>query len=360
MDRKDKAESIIRSKLESNPDSPYLWCLLGDATDDLSCYEKSWTLSNGKYYKAKRAIGNYYFKRKNYVSCIDPYQDSLKLNSLQIDTWNRLAFAALSVEDYNLSVRSYRRFVEFEPDIFEAWNNMSKAYIKLGEKMIAFNTLQEAIKCNYDEWRLWDNYMIVGLDVGAFEEVIRSYHRLIDIKRIHEDDQVISCITDAVLHDVKDMNGNGASRLAPKLVKLLARISSTSYSSVTLFTCLYRLYENDLESESGKVSSEKMEKMIECIKKANRACVKNPEWNKTPEGCKVVIGEAKQTLQLVKRLIDRNQEAKKIINTFKLSYLSIIKATELSLLKWDADKEEVKQVETLRQELELDLNQLIS
>lgn len=54
---------------------------------------------------------------------------------------------------------------------FEAWNNLAKCYIKSGQKLRAFYTLQEAVKCNYENWMVWDNLMIVSVDCGCFEEV---------------------------------------------------------------------------------------------------------------------------------------------------------------------------------------------
>lgn len=54
---------------------------------------------------------------------------------------------------------------------FEAWNNLSKAYVKMNQKVRAWKTLQESLKWNYENWRVWDNYMIVSTDVGEFQEV---------------------------------------------------------------------------------------------------------------------------------------------------------------------------------------------
>lgn len=48
---------------------------------------------------------------------------------------------------------------------------MAKAYIKLGDKSKAWKSLQDAIKCNYDRWQIWDNLMIVSIDLGHFSEV---------------------------------------------------------------------------------------------------------------------------------------------------------------------------------------------
>lgn len=48
---------------------------------------------------------------------------------------------------------------------------MAKAYIKLGDKVKAWKSLQDAIKCNYDQWQIWDNLMIVSIDLRHFSEV---------------------------------------------------------------------------------------------------------------------------------------------------------------------------------------------
>ena len=43
--------------------------------------------------------------------------------------------------------------------------------MKLRQKNRAWKALQEAIKCNYDNWKVWDNLMVVSVDCGEFEEV---------------------------------------------------------------------------------------------------------------------------------------------------------------------------------------------
>ena len=42
---------------------------------------------------------------------------------------------------------------------FEVWNNLSNAYIKMGQKARAWKVLQEAVKCDYDNWK-------VGIELG--------------------------------------------------------------------------------------------------------------------------------------------------------------------------------------------------
>ena len=50
--------------------------------------------------------------------------------------------------------------------------------------------LQEAVKCDYDNWKVWDNICVISTDLAIFDEVIRSYNRILDIGQTHVDQQV--------------------------------------------------------------------------------------------------------------------------------------------------------------------------
>lgn len=52
---------------------------------------------------------------------------------------------------------------------------MAKCYAKLGQKNRAWKALQEAVKCNYDNWKIWDNLMVVSIDCCEYEEVNHIY-----------------------------------------------------------------------------------------------------------------------------------------------------------------------------------------
>lgn len=56
----------------------------------------------------------------------------------------------------------------------------------------AFAVLQDAVKCSYDDWRVWENYVLIGADCGQVSEAIRGAHRLLELKDRWSDDMVLS------------------------------------------------------------------------------------------------------------------------------------------------------------------------
>ena len=55
------------------------------------------------------------------------------------------------------------------------WRRCHSCFINFRDQ--AFKALSEAIKCNFDKWQLWENYLAICCDVGQFHEAISAYSR---------------------------------------------------------------------------------------------------------------------------------------------------------------------------------------
>ena len=73
---------MIRQQLETR-ETPLLYCMLGDATDELEHYNKALAMTEGRSARAHRALGMHYYFRKEYGQAVEHLSRSLELNSFQ-------------------------------------------------------------------------------------------------------------------------------------------------------------------------------------------------------------------------------------------------------------------------------------
>lgn len=184
-----------------------MYCLLGDTLDEKSWYHKAIEFANGRSGMAERHLGYYYYGKKQYIEAIPHLERSIEFNALYESVWSRLGYAALTLERWELAAKAYRHYTNIEPNGFESWNNLAKAYLNLGKKDRAYKILNEALRCNYDNWRVWENFMIVSVDTGHFEDVLNAHHRLIELKTRYLDSEVLTIVVGAIEKNLLDAYG---------------------------------------------------------------------------------------------------------------------------------------------------------
>ena len=274
LQMRQRSAEIIRNLLEGG-ETPKLLCLLGDATDDVSCYHKAFELSNKKSSRAQRCLGNYYYVRKEYTKAIEFYQLSLDLNTLQFPVWQRLAYCALQTDNWELCAKAYRRCSVLEPDSFESWNNMSQAYLKLDQKTRAWKTLQEALRCKSDSWRLWDNFMLVSTSLGYMSHAIHAYNQILTLKEKHIDTEILGRIVKAVVANETDPDGKEIKSLYKACSQLLARLTR----EVPTNPELWFLY-GDIIYNNPNPTQETFHITMQHYRKSLAAATQKPGWEK--------------------------------------------------------------------------------
>ncbi|XP_047208148.1 tetratricopeptide repeat protein 27 isoform X2 [Girardinichthys multiradiatus] len=281
-----QAEEIVRRELEKK-ETPSLYCLLGDILNDHQYYDRAWELSGRRSARAMRSKALLHLRNKEFQQCVDCFEQSLKINIMQLGVWFSLGCAYFTLEGYEGAARAFQRCVGLEPDNAEAWNNLSTAYIRLKMKTKAFRTLQEALKCNYEHWQIWENFIVVSTDIGDFAEAIKAYHRLMDLRENYKDVQILQILVRAAVENLTDSQGAQAGSLMPKLKELLGRVSARHSSDAKIWQQYALLYGGGRSS-----NPDDNEKALQFLSKAHRCEIQTGGWEKDPVLFKEVIGRA--------------------------------------------------------------------
>lgn len=295
----------------------------GDATDDISCYEKAWELSKRRSHRAQRHWGQYLFACKRYEECIPHFEKSVSINPLQSIVWFKLGYAALQVENWQIAATAYRRYTTLEPDSFEAWNNLAQAYIKIGNNRTAHQALHEAIKCNYENWKVWENLLVVSCDIANISDMIRAYHNLLDLKEKYLNLNILNILVLNVCNDMNDCDGQTSNKFLQKTRELIGRVTAI-YPGEGF---VWELYANLAPALLLRAQR---------LQRAYRGYTQG-EWNKNPKSCQQVLHVCNKMAEIV--LEDEIDPRDTIVTSVRLTLSSALAAVKRQ--DWEETKESV-------------------
>jgi hypothetical protein len=145
---------------------------------------------------------------------------------------------------------AFRRLVNVDEEDAEGWNNLAAVYLRIGEegrdkdeplppvsfdnKLLAFRALRQGLRHAHHNWRMWQNYMVIAIDVGELSESARAMTRVIE--EIRQTDAAVSVdidVLDKLVDSVTREDWNGGT---PKI--------TTSNEGFGLLPIVDRLFDH--------------------------------------------------------------------------------------------------------------------
>jgi tetratricopeptide (TPR) repeat protein len=241
-----------------------------------------------------------------------------------------LGNAAFRSEKWDIASKAFRQCTSLDPDNFETWNNLAAAYIKSNQKDKAHTILQEAIKQDYENWKVWENYLWTSTDCGYFDEVLKAYHRLLDLKEKYTDVDVLRIICQAIEQNLNDSKGQPIYTLKSKILQLFGRIVSVIVNESKIYWYYARIVFhfgqiNDQDTkETIELSHENADKAFTLLQKSLRCLINEPNWELEVVKCREIIELSIKILDECSKFSNRVQTPKELFASFKLNIKSVI------------------------------------
>lgn len=300
LDKKDQAETMIRERLAVK-ETPDLYCSLGEVTAEIKHFEKAIELSKGKSARGYRMLAKYQFSRQQYLESITNFEKSLLINPMQYNAWFMLGSASFRSDQWEIAIKAFRRCTHLEPDSHETWNNLAASYIKSNDKNKAHAVFQEALKYSYDNVKIWENFLWTSTDCCYFEDVVRAYNRLIDLKEKYMDDEVLRALKVGVETKMKDPNGTCIHSYKKSVLKLFGRIASSSPNNWKFYWYYAEIIlqfgiTNEIDFETIEITPENADKALNLFYKSFRLIYNAPNWDVSVETCDEILTVASQLI----------------------------------------------------------------
>ncbi|KAH8260892.1 hypothetical protein KR044_000021 [Drosophila immigrans] len=348
LELRHKAAEIIRQELDKSP-TALLYCLLGDAIDDPQCYEQAWLHSKQTSGKAQAYWGNFFYRTANYAEAVGHYEISLEINSLQEAILLRCGYCAIQLERWELAVKCYLAYTHLEPNGFESWNNLAKALLKLGDKQRAHRLLGEALKCNYNNWKVWENYMLVSVDTNHWEDAMRSYQRLGELKQHYLDEEVLTRIVYGIARQLQSESSSqtASNLLQRRIAQLLGQ------------QCVQHGNEPMVWELAALVAVTPLKKAERLVKSYRAYTAKELAWETKSAHAKKALGLCLEVCELSQAAIkEHGVDESEVMITSQLNSSRLAATSCLNALKRASLVEVPKEQQSQMDELELQLAEL--
>ncbi|KAI1349458.1 hypothetical protein F5Y01DRAFT_289196 [Xylaria sp. FL0043] len=216
------------------PNAPRLFCILGDMENDANHYTRAWEISNRRFARAQKSLGELYLQNKEWDNARQAYQLAVGVNRLSTELWNRLGDIELRLGNFPDAAQAFQRAIATANDKAggedaRTWSNLGTAFLSWYREVVAEARTRNQ-KTNADEahdidgmvstkmagemgrsasqllrdsltafkrgatiavsnWRIWDNVITLAASLKpnpAFDDVIVGIKNVINIRKMED------------------------------------------------------------------------------------------------------------------------------------------------------------------------------
>ncbi|RYP00931.1 hypothetical protein DL764_006354 [Monosporascus ibericus] len=127
------------------PNAPRLFCILGDLENNPAHYERAWEISNRRFARAQRSLGELYLRNQEWTKARDAYAAAVAVNRLSPEMWSRLGDIELRLGHFPDAAEAFQRAISTAGSGGEGgedartWSNLGSALLSWYREAAAEN-----------------------------------------------------------------------------------------------------------------------------------------------------------------------------------------------------------------------------
>ncbi len=179
-----RAEQFCLELIAKEP-SAELWSILGELrgakNGGVECYERAWSMSNGRYAPAKRALGRIAVAEQRWRDAILHFSLALAVNRLDVGSWFSRGCAHMRLEQFEAAANAFQEAVRQAPTDAESWANLAASLHHAGRPRPAFRAMQQAVREKTRSWRMWQNLQMMAMDAREYQSAIHASLKMVEL-----------------------------------------------------------------------------------------------------------------------------------------------------------------------------------
>lgn len=261
----------------AQPNAPRLFCILGDLESNsaVAHYERAWDISNCRYARAQKSLGEHYLAQKDWQKARQAYRLATSVNRLSPEMWSRLGDIYLRLGDFEDAAAAFTRAIASSNDTSggedaRTWSNLGSALYSMYLEAIetdqkrrqlrgegsdeltpsenekgaedleesstqsvtkstikdpsillaqSMNAYKRGASIAHDNWRIWDNVVTLATRMRPmpFFEIIQALRSIVRIRKSEDalDENILRLLVTEGVLSVEKKNDIGPGTYEP-------------------------------------------------------------------------------------------------------------------------------------------------